>query len=679
MVSLRIGLDVGGTFTDLTGLATESGQMFSLKIRSTPSDPSFAILEGLKKILELSKFTGSDVSFFGHGTTVVTNGIIERKGANLGIITTFGFKDILELARQSRPHVYDYSKKRPLPIVPRRHRFEIRERTSASGEIIVAPKISEIDTVAKKVLDSGLNALAICFLHSYANPQNELLVAKELTSRLPDIFISTSHEIAAEYREYERFSTVALNAFIGLKAGDYFNRTQDGIRKQGIKAPLYTITSNAGLIDIKTAIKTPIKTALSGPAAGVSGIGRMLGRHNLGDLVTFDVGGTSTDIAILEKNKPRPVRTRLVSGFPVLAPMIDIEVIGAGGGSLASVDAGGALAVGPLSAGSEPGPAAFGKGGCIPTLTDAAIILGRIDPIKPISGANILDYNAASRAIEKFVATPLNSKVEVAAQGIVSIAAANMARTIRSAAASRGVDTDKLTIVAYGGAGPLFAADVADNLDITQFVVPMEPGTLCARAMLVSDLAKDFSKTQIIDLEIGNWERLNAIFRELEASGQNWLQSEGVPIGKRKIEKIIEMRYRGQNFELSIPLTSEENLTTLCKNFADIHLKEQGYVLNSHPIQAVTLRLKAIAQISTSDSLLTDVDKPSRKGKFDRKVAWFYGKAYETKVHLRESLVANAILDGPAIIQENTSTTVLPPSWQVRILGDGTMLANSKG
>jgi N-methylhydantoinase A len=669
---LRLGLDVGGTFTDIVAMDLDTGAAWSRKTASTPDDPSRAILEGTADLLAEAGTTGADVVFFGHGTTVVTNMIVERKGDRLALITTRGFRDVLELGRQARPHVYDYRVTRPEPLARRRDRFEVDERLSARGEVLVPLDPAQLDQIAATIREREICAVAICYLHAYVDPRHEETTLTYLRDLLPGVFLTASHAVAPEYREFERFSTTALNGHVGPRAGRYFRRLAEGLTGIQIASPLYTVTSNAGLVDLPTAEALPVRTALSGPAAGVAGIGRMLAGLDLGDLVTFDVGGTSTDVAVISGNKPRLARVRSVAGHPVLAPMVDIEVIGAGGGSLIRLDEGGALAVGPESAGADPGPVAYGRGGTCPTVTDAALALGWLDPQVRLGGSLTVDAQASAIAIRDQVAVPLGLSIGEAAEGILAIATANMARVIRSVALARGYEPGRMSLVAYGGAGPLTGALVAAGLGMARVVIPVQPGTLCARGLLVSDLARDLSVTRILPLTADKAEALDAAFAAMEQEGAEWLTGLGVPSADHRFGRQVEARYRGQSFEIAVDATAADTPTTLRARFEDTHRAEQGYALPDRAVDAVTLRMKASSAPLRENTRKAKVIA-SVHPRPDRQI-YIAGVWQSASIHDREGLPPGARITGPAILEEMTATTVVPPGWTAEVLHEGTLI-----
>lgn len=675
-MTVRVGVDVGGTFTDLVGIRPGEPPL-AVKVRSDPEDPARAILSGTLLLLERMGATGADVAFFGHGTTVVTNMILERKGARLAVLTTEGFRDVLELARQSRPHVYDYRVRRPAPLAARRDRIEVAERLDATGAVLVPLGAGALAAAVAALADRAPEAVAVCFLHAYANPAHEAAAREAIRAALPAAFVTCSHEVAPEMREFERFSTAALNAFVGPRAARYFDRLARGLAEAGVPAPPYTITSNGGLVDEATARRLPVQTALSGPAAGVMGIGRILAAHGAGNLVTFDVGGTSTDVAVLEGSAPRYVTSRTVGGHPVLSPMIDMEVVGAGGGSLARIGPDGALAVGPDSAGADPGPASYGRGGTRATVTDAAVVLGRIGADARLGGTLVLDGAAARRAIEADIAAPLGVSVEEAAAGVLDVAVANMARTIRSAVTARGLDPERFTLAAYGGAGPLFACDVAATLGMRGVLIPVSPGTLCARALLAGDLSRHFAVTAVRRLAPDSLPALEADFAAMETEGRAWLAAEGFAEDAMRFDRALAARYAGQGFEITVPVRPGEDAAAMRAAFDAAHEREQGFALPDRPAEAVTLRLVArAAPEAAAEAPPASGDEHAARG---TRTVIFAAAPVVAAVFSREALAPGADVVGPAVLEETTATTVVPPAWRARVLTDGTLAITPAG
>jgi len=494
---IRIGIDVGGTFTDLVAVDDGSGVARHFKLPSTPSDPAAAIADGVAALLQQCRASGDAIAFLGHGTTVVTNLIIERRGAKTALLTTAGFRDVIEVGRQTRPDLYDYTVERAPPLVSRHRRIEIAERLDADGHVLVALDEVAVVRAAAMLREEGVEAVAIGFLHAYCNDIHERRAGDILRGLLPDAFIALSSEVLPEFREYERLSTTVINAYAGPRMARYLAGFARDMKAIGCRAAPYVFHSNGGLLTIETASRFPVRTCVSGPAAGVIGAAAIGAEAGFADLVTFDVGGTSTDVSLVEAGRPAFTAERIVAGYPVRVPMVDIQVIGAGGGSIARLDDAGALKVGPESAGADPGPAGYGRGGERATITDANLALGRLNSTTLLGGRLSVDLAAARRVLQEQVAGPLGLSLETAAEGILRIANAGMARAIRSISTERGHDLRRFALFAYGGAGPLHAGDVARELGMLRVVVPPEPGTLCARGILHADLSFDLVRTRI--------------------------------------------------------------------------------------------------------------------------------------------------------------------------------------
>ena len=594
----RIGFDVGGTFTDFTLHDTTTGTLRHFKLPSTPADPSEAIETGLRTLLETLRIAPAAITFIGHGTTVATNMVIERRGVATGLITTRGFRDVLEIGRQVRPHLYDYTVRTPVPLVPREHRLEVSERIDAAGVVLQPLDEAEVAAAVDALTAQGVQAIAICFLHSYLNDAHERRAAEIVRARLPDVYLSTSSGVLPEFREFERFSTAAMNSYIGPRMERYLDRLLGRLSGLGLTAKPYTIHSNGGLLPVDTVRAFPVRCCLSGPAAGVVGAAEVAREAGHTNLITFDAGGTSTDVSLIENGVPAFASSRTIADYPVRSPMVDVHVIGAGGGSIAWVDDAGALKVGPHSAGAQPGPAAYAKGGTEPTLTDANVVLHRLDPTVLLGGRMRLDEDAARRAIAERIAVPMGLSVEQAALGIIRIAVANMSRAIRSVSTERGHDVREFALFPYGGAGPLHAAAVAAECGIGRVLVPVEPGTMCARGILLSDVSLDLVRSAITAADAQNWPRIVERFAAMQASGRTWLESEHIPPDRRRFAHVIEARYKGQNHEVQVRLaTTTQQLVDFVDAFADAHRREYGYDIPGRAIEVVNCRLKAIGLI----------------------------------------------------------------------------------
>ncbi len=662
---VRIGLDVGGTFTDFVMSDRAGGTLRFFKLPSTPADPSEAIVDGVRQMLALFAVAPGEVEYLGHGTTVATNMIIERRGVRTGLLTTRGFRDVLAIGRQTRPALFDFGVTKPEPLVRRAHRLEVDERLDATGAELRPVDQASLDAALDELARADIESIAICFLHSYRNPVHEQAVRDQVAARLPGVFISVSSEVMPEFREYERTSTTVLNAYIGPKMKGYLDRLRTNIAASGITAEPLTIHSNGGLLPVKTVERLPVLTCLSGPAAGVmgaAGIGRAAG---VLDLVTFDVGGTSTDVSLVTGGQPKYTGERLVAGYTVKLPMIDIHVIGAGGGSIGVVDDASALKVGPRSAGALPGPAAYGKGGTEPTLTDANICLRRLNPVALLEGRMPVDRDAAMAVIEAKIARPLNLSVEAAAYGMLRIANANMSRAIRAVSTEHGHDLAKLTLFAFGGAGPLHAADVAVECGMRQILIPQEPGTMCARGILLSDISRDFVRTALRVADAQSWPQLTETVGAMMGEGAEWLAFEQVPEASRALNATLDARYLGQNHDIHVAVRdrSAAGLDAFTAAFHAAHRAEFGYDLPGHLVEVVNIRLQAVGRLpglpppsaplggSLATALLDE-----RQVYFGEAVGWC-----ATPVYRRGALPVATPLPGPAIIEEMSSTIVLRP------------------
>lgn len=679
----RIGIDVGGTFTDFTMIDEDRGVVHFHKVPSTPQDPSEAIATGIGQMLADHGVSPSQVSHVGHGTTVATNLIIERKGARVGLITTQGFRDVLEIGRQTRPHLYDYSVGKPPVAVPREFRVEVRERINAQGDVLTALDSEQVRAAARKFAQAGIDAVTICFLHAYRNPAHEQAAARIVAEEMPDAYVSLSSEVLPEFREYERLSTTVLNAAVGPKMARYLERFLQRVRELDIAHEPHTIHSNGGLMSIATVRQYPVRTCLSGPAAGVVGaaaVGRAIGSLNL---VTFDVGGTSTDVSLICDGRPLFTSHRQVAGYPVKTPMVDIHVIGAGGGSIAWLDDAGALKVGPHSAGAVPGPVGYGRGGTEPTITDAEIALQRLNPVALLNGRMPVHAEAARQVIDARVARPLGLDRETAAEGILRIAAANMSRAIRAVSTERGYDLSQFALYAYGGAGPLHAVEVAEECGIPVVIVPQEPGTMCARGILLSDISFDFVRSEISLASEATWAGVSAIFEGLRGQAERWLDDERVEPALRLTRSAIDARYEGQNFEVQVSLddTGAGGYAEFARRFNEAHEREYGYTVEDRKVQIINCRMQAVGQVVKAPlaprhvgGTLLDARIGERRAYFGAHHGWL-----DTPVYDRERVPTGVRFTGPALLEEMSSTTVVGAGQDVVVDEFGNLIIRLQG
>jgi len=666
----RIGVDVGGTFTDFVLLDVDVGSLFYFKRPSTPEDPSIAIIDGLKQMLEENSFSSEKVSYFGHGTTVGTNMVIERRGVSTGLLTTKGFRDVLEIGRQTRPAVFDYHVLKPEPLARRGHRIEISERLNAQGSILNPLNEDEIAEAGARLVQDKVEAIAVSFLHSYRNAAHEEAAQRVLEKMFPQVYISISSEVLAEFREFERTSTTVLNAYIGPRMKGYLRRLRERTAEIGIPVAPLTVHSNGGLLSSETVERLPVLTCLSGPAAGVMGAAEIGREAGFPDLVTFDVGGTSTDVSLIIGGAPRFTSNRLIAGHPAKMPMIDIHVIGAGGGSIVHADDAGGLKVGPRSAGAYPGPVAYGRGGDQPTLADVNLCLGRMNPSTLLSGRMSIDVDRARKAIEEKVADPLGISVEEVCHGALQIATANMARAIRAVSIEHGHDLRKLALLAYGGAGPLHAADVAVETKLSRVIVPQEPGTMCARGILLSDISLDFVRTNLVVAKQGSWSELNQLFADMLEAGNGWLASENVPPDRRDYKLAIDARYLGQSHEVRVFLDGEKvpDVDRFVEMFHAAHAADFGYDLTGRDVEIVNCRVKAIGHVPRADVKVVEGGSTNPMPTGFRDVYFGADKGWiRTGIYARKDLATGAVLTGPVIIEEMSATTVVLPGQQMTV------------
>ena len=652
----KIGVDTGGTFTDI--VMSVDGTLMTHKVLSTPRNPAHAVIRGVHDIVErLAARENVDIV---HGSTVATNALLERRGAKIALITTKGFEDVLEIGRQARPSLYDFWVERPAPLVPAERRFGVAERTLHTGAIETPIDTAQLDSLAAHLATLELDAVAVCFLFSYVNPQNEQIAAEHLATL--NVPISCSHEILPEYREYERFSTTVANAYIRPTLERHLSTLSESRR---FPKSLRLMLSNGGSISARNFHAAGIRTVLSGPAGGVIGAYHVAKTAGYEKIITFDMGGTSTDVSLCNNGIAMTTEST-ISGLPIKVPLIDIHTVGAGGGSIASVDAGGALRVGPESAGADPGPICYGKGEDI-TVTDANLFLGRIEPKRFLGGKMQLASDAIRSHLEKLSREIGLSPVE-AADGILKVANATMERAIKVISVERGFDTRDFTLVSFGGAGGLHAAFLAENLGIQTVLIPPNGGLLSAYGMLFADVVKDYSQTVLWTFQSTGdipTEQLTAGFATLLARAESEMQTEGFAPHQLKIACSLDMRYEGQSYELNIPYLE----TDFIAKFHAAHEQRFSYARPEAAVEVVNLRLTAIGETEKPAILpepLTDTEV-SPSARVGTKPVVFEGAALPTDFYRREALRPGNEIEGPAIITEFSATTVVPPDFRATV------------
>ena len=695
-VKFRIGVDIGGTFTDATLVNSKTGETFTSKVISTPSDPSVGFINALKKLLDDKHIDPDKLDYVFLATTVATNAIIEGKSASTAFVTTKGFRDMLEIARQIRPSLYDLQFEKPPPLIPRQLCFEVEERVNAKGEIIKTLDGKSIDKIINSLSKTNIDAVAICLLHSYRNPKHEKQLDRAIKSKLPNLTVSISSEVVPEFREYLRASTTVINSSISPIVNTYIKSIKRKLIDNKIKAELFVMQSNGGVYGAEAAVKSPVHMVESGPAAGAVAsavFGGILGYPNL---ISFDMGGTTAKVTLIRDGKPSITKDYSVgssaktgagafggsSGYPIRTPVIDLVEIGAGGGSIAWIDSGGALRVGPESSGADPGPVCYGLGGKFPTITDANLILGRLDPNYFANGEIKLNFKEAEHSIYKYCAKPLGISTERAAYGIIEIANNAMVNALRIVSIQRGHDPREFVLVGFGGAGPAHVASLAEQVGIPKVLIPISPGTASALGLLVTDVRMDLSKTLIIRSDQIELSLIKKELNSLKNQGKSLYSSNTSNILDLIFEYSVDMRYWGQSFELNIPAPETSKIDTnwlnqLLESFHKTHEISYGFRVDNDPIEIVNLRLTTIRKISQPKikKLLKQKIDSSYAMKGIRPV--YFGSNNEkdqTPVYNRKNLSPKTTFNGPAIIEEPDSTTVIPPKWNVNVDDFGNLI-----
>jgi N-methylhydantoinase A len=669
----RIGVDSGGTFTDVCLFEEQSGRIKVWKVSSTPDDPSRGIADGVEEGVARVDATPSDVGYFGHGTTVGTNALIQHRGVKTGLIVTDGFRDLLEIGRQKRPELYDLLAAKPPVLVARDLRLEVPERLRHDGSVETALDEQAVREAARALRAAGAQAVAITFLYGFIRPEHEIAARRIIAEEIPEAFICTSHDVAPEFREYERMSTTAVNAYLGPVMQGYIRRLADRLAQLGMNATPHLTQSNGGVIGFEQAARVPVRTVLSGPSTGVVAaqeVGRIAGFDNL---ITFDMGGTSTDVALLVQGQCRLTGEATVHGYPIKAPMLDIHTVGAGGGSIAYVDSGGLLKVGPRSAGASPGPVCYDKGNTEPTVTDANILLQTLNPTHLLGGRMPVRQDLARQAIAR-LADQLGMSTLATAQGILSVVTANMARAIRVISVQRGHDPRDYTLMAFGGAGPLHAARLARELDIARVLVPRSPGILCAMGLLLTDLRADFAVTRLLTLADTVRPEIERAFVALAEQAERWFEEEGIAPQDRRIKRTVDMRHAGQNYELAVPLpdgpVTAASLAALTDGFAEAHRRMYGFVADGEPVQLVTFRAEATGLVKKAQfAPLPERGPDASTAVIGKREVWLpeAGGFVTSPIYDRAALHPGNRIAGPAIIEQMDSTTVVLPGMLARV------------
>ncbi|WP_336812907.1 hydantoinase/oxoprolinase family protein [Bosea sp. MMO-172] len=669
----RIGIDSGGTFTDVCLFDDATGMVAVWKVPSTPDDPSRAIARGTQEGVERVGASPAEIAYFGHGTTVGTNALIQHRGVRTGLITTEGFRDLIEIGRQKRPDLYDLQADKAPPLVTRDLRFGVAERVRHDGTVETPLDEGAVRQAARGLKAEGVKAVAIGFLYGFVRPEHEEAAKRIVTEEFPEAFICASHEVAPEFREYERISTTVVNAYLGPVMQGYIRRLADRLKELGLKATPHLTQSNGGVIGFDMAARLPVRTVLSGPSTGVvaaQAIGAMIGMPNL---ITFDMGGTSSDVALLSDGEAKLASEANVHGYPIKAPMLDIHTVGAGGGSLAAIDSGGLLKVGPRSAGADPGPVCYGRGATEPAVTDANVVLQTLNPTHLLGGRMPIDQSLSKQAIGR-LAGQLGFDLMATAQGIISVVTANMAKAIRVISVQRGHDPRDYALVAFGGAGPLHAARLARELDMKRIVVPRNPGIGCALGLLLTDLRANFATTRLATLSDALVPDMAEIFVALQEQADHWFAEEGVASADRRLKRTADLRYHGQNYELAIdvpdgPITPA-TITALAEGFAAAHKRLYGFVAEGEPVQLVTYRVEAVGLVpKAAFRPEPDAGPDASHAVIGSREVWFpeAGGFVACPIYDRDKLKSGNRFAGPAIVEQMDSTTVLLPGMTATV------------
>ena len=692
----RLGIDIGGTFTDGILLNETTGEIRTAKVPSTPTDPSDGFLHVLRRMLDDGQAEPDAVKYVVHGTTVATNAIIEGNLAKTAFITTEGFRDLLEIQTGIRPTLYDLQFQKLKPLVPRYLCFGVPERLDFTGEVLVPLDEDAVWRVVRELRDEGVESVAVCLLHSYINPEHEQRIGEILATEFPSALYSLSSEVAPEFREYFRASTTVINAAIRPVVSNYLGNIQTRVRRSGVAGEMLVMQSNGGVLTFEAAMDRPVFMVESGPAAGViaaSQLGENLGHQNV---ISFDMGGTTAKAGLIENGSPRVTKDYEVggtaattehgsrgSGYPIRTPVIDLVEIGAGGGSIAWIDSGGILRVGPRSAGADPGPVCYRQGGSEPTITDANLVLGRISPDYFLGGEMPLDVDAAWRAISERCAEPLGMDVDEVALGIVEIANSAMVGALRRVSVQRGYDPREFVLVAFGGAGPVHANRLAAELEMPTVLVPMSPGTTSAMGLLVTDIKHDYSVALIQRADQIDIDAANAQFHRMKSEGHAALSREGVADRDTRFIKQADMRYVGQSYELTVPLQEKDldadALDEILAQFHQEHERSYGFKAEEEPVEFVALRLSAVGVIpkpqlrkaSPGGDATTNALKETRPIYFSETDGRVNCPIFD-----RYKLGSGDEITGPAIIEEVDSTTVIHPDYQAVVDEFGNLWLN---
>lgn len=682
----RIGVDIGGTFTDVALVEESSGRIGVAKVPTTPDDFARGVLDGLKSVMDKYQLAANDVGLLAHATTIVTNAILEEKGAPAALIMTRGFRDILELRRSARADLYDLFQDPPHVLIPRRNRLELTERIGASGEVVTPLDAAEIDTLIADIRARDVQAIAVSLMFSFLNPEHERQLGAALREAFPQLPVYLSSEVLPEIREFERTSTTAVCAYVGPILASYLARLEETARGLGLP-PIYVMGSNGGVFEAAEGVSMPAMAVESGPAAGVVATSLIAGQTGKRDILSFDMGGTTAKASLIRDGKYETTPEYEVgggasgnrwmhgTGHPIRVPVIDLAEVSAGGGSIAWVDRAGALRVGPASAGATPGPVCYQRGGTEPTVTDCNLLLGYLDQKSLLGGDLEISVDAAEQAIAEKIAKPLGVDTRSAAAAVIDVVNHSMAEALKIVSVQRGYDPREFILAAFGGAGPLHAVALADELAMREVLCPPIPGAFSALGLVGTDLKRDYVRTFFETTDTTDPDALAAAFAGLEELGQAMLERAGVPAERRRVERSVDARYVRQSYELTIPVGpppfDAATIADVARLFHERHLQTYGHDNQGEPVQLVNVRLSAIGEIPPlhiGDATAAAGTDPIKS----RRALWFRDTgAVEAAILDRTAMPADYVVAGPAVIESLESTILVRPGWQARMDGDG--------
>jgi N-methylhydantoinase A len=673
--TIRIGIDIGGTFTDLQILDEASGALYSLKTPTTPDDPSIGLMTGIVEASGRFGFRLDEIGFLLHGTTIATNAVLERKLPRGALVATAGFEDVIEIGRHNRRDVYGLRSSPPAVLIPRDRRLGIAERMTASGTVEQALADPAIASLIDRLVALKVETVAIALLNAFVNPAHERLLRDAIAAALPDLPVAISSEISPEIREYERSSTTVLNALLMPVVRSYLRRLTERLLQADFAPRLLLVQSNGGVCSAEIAGEQPVRLLLSGPSGGALAALRTAETLAMQALVGIDMGGTSFDVSVVQGGRISLITQGEIDRLPVRLPMVEIRTIGAGGGSIAAVDAGGRLTVGPRSAGARPGPVCYGHGGGEPTVTDANLVLGRLDPDYFLGGAMALDLEAAREAIAERIATPLGLTIEQAAAGLLTVTNTSLAAAIRLSLFEKGLDPREFALLSFGGAGGLHAIAVAEELGITSVVFPRDAGTFSAYGILHSDIVHDFAQSRILPAGPESLAEIAAICAGLREQGLRQCERDGIAAGDRVYAIAVDMRYRGQAFELLVPwgdvAVDAASLDDLLARFHALHAQRFSYANPGEAVEIVTLRLTVTGRLAQPRGGASAA--PAKAGIAQRRAAFLDGAWQDIPVHHRDALAAT--IGGPALIEEPYTTVLLGKGWSATIESGDNLVA----